>query len=95
MKFTINEYTDYINRDLAEGVAKMDRLTVAGGIKFLFESGIIKKTGETKSAEGGRGKPSDVYEFPESHEIVFWENPEDNTVENQPENVETDAVVVA
>lgn len=71
-KFTINEYTDYLNSDLAEGVEKVDRLTVAGGINFLVQMGVIKKTGETRPAAGGRGKPSDVFEIPQAWEIEFW-----------------------
>lgn len=78
MKFTIKEYVEYLNKTVNHeaGETPFDYLLVSGMINFFVKCGVITDTGETKSVEGQRGKPSKIYEFPESQEVVFWEKPE-------------------
>lgn len=45
----------------------------AGFIKVLEHQGVIKKVGK-QPAEGGRGKPSDIFEVPNEVTLVFWQD---------------------
>ena len=81
-KYTINEYLELLNEGRADG-EKFDYLTISSVVKFFVKLGVIKDTGEGKSISGNRGKPSKVYEFPQSWEFVFWmdeEKTEDKTI---------------
>jgi predicted transcriptional regulator len=61
MKLTIKQ--------LAEKTGQ-DYLVVTGVVKFLVSKGLAKEVDKVK-AEGGKGKPSIVYEIPEKAELSF------------------------
>lgn len=71
-------------KELAESLG-VEYVKVSGLVATLVKQGAIKKVG-TRPAEGGRGKPSDVFEFPSVIELVFWQEQEEEII--NPENPE-------
>lgn len=61
-------------RELAASLG-VDYVKASGLVAVLAEQGAINKVG-TRPPDGGRGKPSDVFEFPESIELCFWQDGE-------------------
>lgn len=71
--FTIKEFAAVIGEDY---------IVASSFIKVLVGAGAAKEVGK-RPAEGGKGKPSTVYEIDREIELELWQE------ENQTENVES------
>lgn len=90
-KYTINEYLTLLNEGRDDN-EKFDYLTVSAVIKFFVKLGVIKETGESKSIEGQRGKPSKVYSIPNCWEFEFWQD--ETKAGNPVDSVDTSEKIV-
>jgi len=68
-------------KELAENLG-VSYVQASGFVGVLVDKGAIKKVG-SRAAAGGRGKPSDVFEFSSVIELVVWE---DNQNKSAPES---------
>lgn len=68
-----------------------DYQTTAGLIKFLLKGGMVKEVG-SKPADGGRGKPSKIYEIPNEVELVFWEDTQNSETPEKSNEEKEDAL---
>lgn len=76
---TIHELNDHLKKEVNNDI---DYLMTSSLVKFLVLIGAAKAVGK-KSADGGRGKPSIIYEIDNEFDIVLWEDKASEIIENQ------------